>query len=56
MPQEVIWTDTMYRFLFEMLMQKFGPYRQGLRNDERYKTFCESFAELIGVKSGDAVD
>jgi hypothetical protein len=46
----------MYRFLFEMLKQKFGPYRHGLRNDEQYKSFCKAFAELIGAASGDAVD
>ena len=38
MPREVIWTDPIYRFLFEMPRQKFGPYRQGLRNDEEYKS------------------
>jgi len=45
-----------YRFLFEMLKQDFSPYTQGLRNEARYKHFCQAFAELIDAASGDAVD
>ena len=57
-----IWTKAAYELLYQQLMERFGPYSEwkspscpSEKQRDRLNFFCESFASLIGAKSGDAV-
>jgi hypothetical protein len=57
-----IWTGSVRRVLFELIVKKFGPYSTwekavmpGRNLDDDYKNFCDLFAQVVGAKSGMAV-
>jgi hypothetical protein len=60
--EATIWTGDIRRVLYHQLVKKFGPYDQwekvsspGGNRDKEFEKFCDSFAEAIGAKSGEAV-
>lgn len=57
-----IWTHGERAILYELLLEKFGPYEEwehqtspGFGREKEYDRFCETFAELIGAANVDAV-
>jgi hypothetical protein len=57
-----IWTPTVRRSLYELLVLRFGPHAKwelpktpGNGRREEFDAFCASFANAVGAKSGLAV-
>lgn len=58
--KEKFWYYSVRKNLYDQLVKRFGPLSswEGSypKDKEGFKKFCESFAVIVGAKSGDAVE
>jgi hypothetical protein len=62
MARENVWTGEARRVLYQQLLKRFGPLKSwkntsspGGKLDKEFEKFCTEFANVIGAKSGEAV-